>query len=224
MKNHKKLSENVIENILAMITVDKRFAIGDQLPNELELARELNVSRTTLREAIRVLIAYGVLEVRRGCGTFVTSDAADLRRNLEPLTGIKGNSTDLFEMRLIIEPEAAYWAALRGTDAEIKRIEELQNIIEENQKKHHIHFKDEYLFHQTIAQASHNEYMKEIIPILYQGALKGFNLLFKDRNVIPKNNQYHRLIIEFLKLRNAEGARNAMKLHMLHTIEWYNQK
>ena len=56
MKN-KMLSQSVADNILTMITVEKRFSAGDKLPNELDLAEELNVSRTTLREAIRILVA-----------------------------------------------------------------------------------------------------------------------------------------------------------------------
>lgn len=53
MKN-KMLSQSVADNILSMITIEKRFTAGDKLPNELELSNELNVSRTTLREAIRI--------------------------------------------------------------------------------------------------------------------------------------------------------------------------
>lgn len=54
MKGNKMLSQSVADNILSMITIEKKFSIGDKLPNELDLAEELNVSRTTLREAIRI--------------------------------------------------------------------------------------------------------------------------------------------------------------------------
>jgi len=68
------LSQNAAESILSMITVEKRFSTGDRLPNETELAEELNISRTTLREAVKILTAYGVLEIQRGRGTYVTRD------------------------------------------------------------------------------------------------------------------------------------------------------
>ena len=68
MKN-KMLSQSVADSILSMITIEKRFSVGDKLPNEMELSEELNVSRTTLREAIRMLVAYDILEIRRGKGT-----------------------------------------------------------------------------------------------------------------------------------------------------------
>ena len=74
MKN-KMLSQSVADNILSMITIEKRFSAGDKLPNELDLSEELNVSRTTLREAIRILVAYDILEIQRGKGTFVTENA-----------------------------------------------------------------------------------------------------------------------------------------------------
>ncbi len=55
-----------------MIIIEKRFSIGDKLSNEIELSQKLNVSRTTLREAIKILVAYNILEIRRGKGTYVT--------------------------------------------------------------------------------------------------------------------------------------------------------
>ena len=73
MNQDKMLSQNAAESILSMITVEKRFSTGDRLPNETELAEELNISRTTLREAVKILTAYGVLEIQRGRGTYVTS-------------------------------------------------------------------------------------------------------------------------------------------------------
>lgn len=120
MKN-KMLSQSIADTLLSMITIEKRFSAGDKLPNENELSEELNVSRTTLREAIRILVAYNVLEIQRGKGTFVTQAAFEQQSDFGQLADIKVNAKDLYEMRLIFEPEAAYLAAIRGTDAEIKK-------------------------------------------------------------------------------------------------------
>ena len=74
MANTRRLSESVADDIRTMITIEKRFRPGDKIPNENELSRELDVSRTTLREAVRILITNGVLEIRRGLGTYVREE------------------------------------------------------------------------------------------------------------------------------------------------------
>ena len=74
----KNLSQQTMERLYNTIVVEKRLQPGDKLPNELELAEKLNVSRATLREALRMLIARGVLEVRRGKGTFVSEQVAEI--------------------------------------------------------------------------------------------------------------------------------------------------
>ena len=85
----KRLSDRVADDILTMITIEKRFAPGDQLPNENDLSQELGISRTTLREAIRILAAHGVLEIRRGKGTFVKQEAELCHaKELNPLLSV----------------------------------------------------------------------------------------------------------------------------------------
>src|SRR5699024_12169985 len=107
-----------------MIMIEKRFTPGDQLPNEIELSEELNISRTTLREAIRILVTNGILEIKRGLGTFVKTDidTSQTMQDLNKLSKVRINAKDLYEMRLIFEPEAAYYATLRATNAELQRI------------------------------------------------------------------------------------------------------
>ena len=68
----KSLSQQTAERLYTMIAVERRLAPGEKLPGEVELAKELGVSRTTLREAIHVLVSQNLLEARRGKGTFVT--------------------------------------------------------------------------------------------------------------------------------------------------------
>lgn len=133
MEKEKRLSDSVADEILNMITIEKRFKPGDKLPNENELSTTLQISRTTLREAIRILATNGILEIQRGRGTFVASqlDVAD-NVILEPLAAARDKMTakDLYEMRLIFEPEAAYLAALRANERERRRIADLGRQVE----------------------------------------------------------------------------------------------
>lgn len=221
MKN-KMLSQSVADNILSMITIEKRFSVGDKLPNELDLSEELSVSRTTLREAIRILVAYDILEIQRGKGTFVTENALKQPSELAALSDIKANAKDLYEMRLIFEPEAAYFAALRGTDAEIKRIIDYGNKIENEILNNKDRTDNEHAFHKAIAQATHNEFMNKLMPILYQAISKGVVLSLQSDKAIKDTVADHRMIMEFLEQRNAEGAKNAMRIHIMHAMRELN--
>lgn len=219
MKGNKMLSQSVADNILSMITIEKRFSVGDKLPNELDLSEELNVSRTTLREAIRILVALDILEIQRGKGTYVKENAFKKQQDLEQLSNIKVNAKDLYEMRLIFEPEAAYYAALRATDSEIKRILEFGKKVEKEISNHGDRTDDEHSFHKAIAQATHNEFMNKLMPILYQSISKGVYLSLQSNKAIEDTKNDHRMIMEFLEQRNAEGAKNAMRIHIMHAMK-----
>lgn len=220
--NNKMLSQNVADNIISMITIEKRFSTGDKLPNEMDLSEELNVSRSTLREAIRSLVALEILEIKRGKGTYVTEKAFTKKEDLEQLLDVKVNAKDLYEMRLIFEPEAAYLAAKRATDAEIKRILDLGQKIEQEILNHQDRTDDEQAFHKAIAQATHNEFMNKLMPILYQAISKGVFLSLQSEKALQNTINDHRMIMEFLEQRNADGAKNAMRIHIMHAIKELN--
>ena len=74
------LSQRTAETLRAQILEEKKYRPGEKLPNENELAESIGISRTTLREAIRTLASEGLLEVRRGRGTFVAGSLTALRR------------------------------------------------------------------------------------------------------------------------------------------------
>lgn len=125
-------------------------------------------------------------------------------------------------MRLIFEPEAAALAALRGTEAEIRRILEIGEHIEKEILSNRDRTDDEHAFHRAIAQATHNEFMNKLMPVLYQAISKGVVLSEKNEQVKNHTMEDHRMIMEFLEQRNPEGARNAMKIHILHAIKELN--
>ena len=90
-----KLSERTADRLCELIMDERQFTPGSKLPNENELSEALHVSRTTLREAISFLVAQGVLEIRRGKGTFVTEDLPASAVDLTALSNLTGGKTDL---------------------------------------------------------------------------------------------------------------------------------
>lgn len=219
----KRLSDSAAEEILAMITVEKRFLPGDKLPNENELSQEMEISRTTLREAVRALVANGILEIQRGRGTFVKQDIdTDDVKLLTPLKDVKVNARELYEMRLIFEPEAAYYAALRASDKELDRILSFGRQVEEKIRKKEDRTNEEQMFHRSIAKATHNEFMNQLMPVIYQGIGEGVTLSRQKEMAVQDTLKDHQLIMEFLEARNAEGARSAMRIHILHAMKELN--
>ena len=120
-----KLSEQTADRLCEMITEEQLYAPGSKLPNENELSALLQVSRTTLREAISFLVAQGVLEIRRGKGTFVAATMPLAGVDLTALADMHSRvrAKDLFEMRLIFEPVTVAFACERATDEELRQIQ-----------------------------------------------------------------------------------------------------
>lgn len=216
MSNSARLADSTAQRIIKMIEEENRFSVGDKLPNENDFASELGVSRSTLREAIKVLTTNGMVEIQRGKGTFVTSATII---NSGDLNDIASGLEDLFEMRLMFEPECAYLAAERATDEEIETIcyygEEIEKKILSGEDRTF----EEQKFHESIANATHNSFVKQFMPIIFNAIKKGVVVLTKDQDVSEDNLKDDRLIMEFIKKRNPEGARTAMKLHIIHAIE-----
>ena len=219
MAEGSSLSVRVAEQITEMLT-QGRFQPGDKLPGEPELSRELGVSRTSLREAIRVLTTRGILEVRRGVGTFVTrSEHIHADYNLLKIQDTRVSLKDLYEMRLLFEPQAAYYACLRATEEELSAIlrygQELEAIVLARDPRW-----DEYeqLFHNSIALAAHNQFITSLFPTFNRAIRQGVILANESPLVVEHTLGDHRRIMEYLEDRNPVGARAAMHLHMLNTM------
>lgn len=213
--NKGRLSDVTAKRIRNMIE-ENRFKVGDKLPNENDFANELGISRSTLREAIKALTSLGILEIRRGKGTFVTDSTVIESGDLGEINSGLG---DLFETRLMFEPECAYYAAQRATDEEIATICKYGEAVEQKIKSGEDRTFEEQKFHESIASATHNAFVQQFMPIIFNAIKKGVIVMQKDRMVSDDNLNDDRLIMDFLKARNADGARTAMRLHIIHAME-----
>ena len=215
-----RLSEQTSDRLYEMIVEECRYAPGSKLPNENELSEELQVSRTTLREAISFLVAQGVLEIRRGKGTFVAGELPDSGMDLASLSGLRSRvrAKDLFEMRLIFEPATVALACERATDEELlqicKKAERMEQIAAEGGDWP---LADQE-FHWAIIKASHNEYMRKLYPIINSAVNEILQISQNRRHMQEIAVNDNRLILEFLMKRDEAGARHAMSIHMKHLI------
>ena len=84
---------------------------------------------------------------------------------------------------------------------------------------HQFHCTLHQKFHESIANATHNAFVKQFMPVIFNAIKKGVIVMTRDKDVSADNLNDDRLIMDFIKKRNAEGARTAMRLHILHAME-----
>jgi len=217
------LSVRIADELTEWIAAGQ-FRPGDKLPNELDLSERLHVSRTTLREALRILSTRGLVEVRRGIGTFVTqSRSIHADYDLLRIRDTNVSTKDLYEMRLMFEPQAAYYAALRAGDEELEAIFRYGALNERNIRKKDPQWDDtEQKFHNSIASATHNPFITALLPIFNRAIHHGILLANEAPQVAEMTLHDHRVLMQYLKDRNPEGAKAAMYLHIINTMREFS--
>lgn len=219
------LSENVAENLKNMILIEEKYKPNEKLPNERALAEQMGVSRPCVREAIKFLVASGVLTIRRGVGTFV-SDNPGVHPDPFGFNQIENQKkllSDWYNVRMILEGEAMKMVVEHASDEEIEEIrrfaeEEKQMIIEDNKA----FVAADQKFHKALAYATHNDIMIKILPSLHEWMYFGiisnnYEYLAPDLKINAFEN--HDKILKFIMMRDGEGAKLAMRYHMLQGLK-----
>ena len=214
------LSQQTARRLYSLIAAEKRFAPGEKLPNELELSQDLGVSRATLREAIGSLAAQGVLEVRRGRGTFVSERAEGIGDlGFSALEQVRGRLRDLFELRAIFEPRAAALACVRASEQELEEVLRLGGAVDACIRAGEDRAQADRAFHAAIVRGAHNEFMARLLPIIDQAVETAIGASHDRDGLAQATLRDHALLLEFLQKRDGEGAEHAMAIHLRHAMD-----
>lgn len=213
----RKVTTQAIDQIRTLIT-SRKFAPGQKLPSERELAEMLGVSRPSLREVILALSALGVLESQHGRGTFVSSLSPDILAL--PLALILEVNQDalrnLFEVRLMLEVGAAESAA------RLISAEALDDLIEIRARTRRAlddieTFVDcDIEFHHAIHEATGNRLLIALMDSLSAMGRQSRLITARSRTVRESTLREHQAIIAVLKRRDPAGAGAAMRQHLAH--------
>lgn len=216
----KSRTQQAAERLYNQIVVEKRLAPGEKLPNEVELSRALGVSRTTLREAMRTLAAQGVLEVRRGRGTYVSERAGEINDyGFSRLDRVRGQLRDLFELRSIFEPRAARLACRRATEEELAEILARGAAAERCIREGRDRTEADRAFHAAIVRAAHNEFLLRLLPMIHQAVETAIISGEHEETLAQVTLRDHALLMEFFRKRDMEGVEHAMAIHMRHSMD-----
>ncbi|MFC4056520.1 FadR/GntR family transcriptional regulator [Actinomadura syzygii] len=191
----------VLEQLQAQVSGGS-WTVGTRIPAETELAALLGVSRPCVREAIRALTHVGVLEVRRGDGTYVRS-AADPRPLLNRMA--RASARDFFEVQLGYDVQAARLAARRRTDADLARLAELLRARDAAVEPDEFGAADA-AFHLGVAEASGNPVLIEAMRFSIGRLRESMRDIRLDRDVPEAGPAAHRAVLDAIAARDPEAA------------------
>lgn len=214
-----RFAERVYETLFHAI-VEGRIAVGSKLPSENDLAALFDVSRPVVRQALDRLREDQMVESVRGSGTYVKEKPglAAAPQDAEPETRI-GHIMNGLELRLVIEPECAYMAALRRNAEDLDKMERLLEGFEQANAVGGIAHHFDFAFHEAIATATANMRFVQVMKTLEYDVSHAVNMLRHLMHIPPwKRSQdamdEHRKIFELIREQDAEGARRAMRGHI----------
>ncbi len=213
------LTDLLVARILGLVTTGKLKA-GDQLPPERKLAETFEISRPTLREALRALAVLGVLEVRQGGGVFVSQlEASDLLAPLAFFLTLRGTEVGkLYEARRLIEGEIAALAAEHGDPLALPELEASIRA-QEAAKGDPERYRDvDTAFHRRLAELAGNEFLARAAQSLNVLGLEFRRIASETPDVITTSIEDHRAIVAAVRARDPAAARAAMILHMNHVL------
>jgi GntR family transcriptional repressor for pyruvate dehydrogenase complex len=218
----RRLYEDIVEQIKQFINEGK-LKPGDKLPPERELAERLQVSRVSVREAIKTLEMLGFVDIRPGDGTVVRDTGTDdIIRPLAMFLAVERNSVlDMFEIRRIFETAAAALAADR---AEAEEVDQLGVLLERMKREINLQNSEkgedfDMAFHYAVADATHNHLLTKLFRTVSEEFAKANStarrqLFLESPDNGPKIIDQHVRIFEAIKARKPKAAAEAMLDHL----------
>jgi len=211
----KSVVEMVLEQVRSLI-LDGEVAPNSCLPPETTIARQLGVSRQSVREALRILLGEGLLHVRQGEGIYVrqpsTSDV--IQGGVLQLLLISEELWEIQELRRTLEPAIAERAAERATDEDFNRLEEVLHKMERKAARGERSFELAWEFHRVLAEAAGNKSMTKIIEVISEMIRRAEGPLYHSYFDPWQEIKDHRSLLMAIRTRDLTVAREAMKAHL----------
>ncbi len=214
----KSIPEAIIQELKSLID-SGHIPQGGKLPAERELAKILNVSRPSLRVAIKVLSLLGILKNRQGDGTYLTNSD---QWSIEPVSIIlsvkKGALLDIFEARESIENSCAGFAALRRDEEDLNELQKALDNMQANFDDPDKYIAHDLDFHKAVVFAAKNPVLVDLMEKIYKLLVdaRNKNRKYPSELYREKNFQQHIAIFKGIKNGDLQKATTAMAHHMRH--------
>ncbi len=209
-----RVYEEVVRRIERMIL--EQMQPGDRLPPERQLAEMFQVSRSSIRDAIRTLETMGLVEARQGAGTVVRE--LTVHSVVTPISSVLVRKrelvSELLEVRRIIEPPLAARAALHATDEELAEMQDILRRQKEKVQRGELAVEEDTEFHYAIALAADNSVVLKVLDVLMDLLRKTRERSLQVEGRLQKSFAGHQRILAALKRRDAAAAEEAMRRHI----------
>ena len=221
--DNRRLYRQIADQIAALI--DKgEYGAGARLPPERDLAKQLGVSRPSVREALIALEVEGYVEVRVGSGVYVQGPHPAARA--EPLPADSG-PFELIRARWLIEGECAALAAKSATKSQVRAMDEALEQMESDRDRGVMPLSADRLFHLRVAEASGNSALVLVVKTLWDQRTGPLFLRLEHHFDTPGLWSVaileHREIVAAIAKHDAAGARSAMRRHMDHAARRFSR-
>lgn len=209
------LHEQVAGSLRELI-LDGKIVRGEALPPERVLAKQFGVSRATVREALRALHLWGLIEVRQGGGTFAR--VPSIEHITTPLATIIEHNRqlqdELMDARLIVEPAICWLAAQRRTQSDLDTIEAILARQRRRVEQGDVAVEEDSAFHLALAGATHNQVVPRLVATINDLLLESRLRSLRTPDRPRRSLEGHLRIAAELRAGNAEAARQAMHDHV----------
>jgi GntR family transcriptional repressor for pyruvate dehydrogenase complex len=211
---HKEVADILCEKIIS-----GEFPEKELLPPERELCESMGVSRTVVREAIKVLESRGLVRIERGRGMLVQeAGSAPVSENLKLLLRRRGHVIeDLLEVRKMLEVGIAGLAALRRTDANLSAMTAALTVMEKKPGEPEGYVDADVEFHAELARAAQNPVVAVLLEPLTDLLRDSRTKSFGGTRMVKIRLRQHQQIFERVKARDSDGAKEAMRVHLSDT-------
>jgi DNA-binding FadR family transcriptional regulator len=224
-RRSRSLSQEVVDEITSRISKGV-LKPGEKLPTEAAIMREMDVSRTVVREAISRLQAAGLVETRHGIGTFVLEPQSESGFVIDPATiNTIYDVLALLELRISLETEAAGLAAIRRTDEQLQQMRVALDAFYQALESGGNTLEADFQFHLGIAHATGNRYFVDFMSYLGMALIPRARVntpqLSKDRQAdyLNRVHREHEDIYNGILRADPEAARAAMRTHPTNSRE-----
>ena len=220
--NKSDLVDRVVQKIQEQI-LSERLAVGTKLPPERELAVSLGVSRTVVREAVRVLAASGLLETSHGIGTTVR--AMSREEVVKPLSlflrswGRDVSLNHLHQVRTLLEVENIGLAAVQASDDDIRELRRILVEMEAAKDDPSLFAVKDSDFHRRLAQTTHNPLLTLLLDSIHDLMVEIRELVARESGLVERVLPAHVEMLDWIEKRDAKRARQAMREHLLAALD-----